>query len=214
MAPTWELLAAAAELAAPLFLLMDPVGNAPTAMALLRDLPPPRQQRVLARELLFALGIAVLFVLLGEHLLGYLGLQPSSLRIAGGIILFLVSLKMVFPAPSGGSRHTISGEAEDDVDRDPFIVPIAMPLIAGPALLAAVMLYASQYETLWPVLGGLVMAWLGAAAILLSAPFLARKLGRRGMRAAERLMGLILILLAVQMLEDGVAMFLRQLGVV
>ncbi|QJT08303.1 MarC family protein [Oceanidesulfovibrio marinus] len=193
------------EIAAPLFLIMDPIGNGPMALALLKRFPPKTQQKIILRELVFALLIAVFFAFLGDKLLGFLNIDPSTLRVAGGVILFIISLRMVFPPPNEGE------EALDPAASDPFIVPIAVPFIAGPSLLAAVMLYAHRDDGVWTALGGLGLAWLGTAAIMLLMPQLSRLLGKRGMRAAERLMGLILILLSVQMLEDGVRMFVESM---
>lgn len=191
------------EIALPLFLIMDPVGNASICLALLRDYEPRRQRRVILRELLFALAIVFLFYFIGEGLLGALEIEQSTLRVAGGVILFIISLKMVFPR---------DGEEVEPPVRDPFIVPIAVPLIAGPSLLATVMVFARRA----PGGGALVLlailaAWAGTAVIMLVAPALTRVLGARGMRAAVRLMGLVLILMAVQMLEDGVRLFLLSL---
>lgn len=191
------------EIAAPLFLIMDPIGNGPMALALVKRFPPKTQQKIILRELVFALLIAVFFAFLGDKLLDFLNIDASTLRVAGGVILFLISMKMVFPPPEQ--------EAVDPAASDPFIVPIAVPFIAGPSLLAAVMLYAHRDKAMWTVMGGLSLAWLGTATIMLLMPQLSRVLGQRGMRAAERLMGLILILLSVQMLEDGIRMFVESL---
>ena len=190
------------EIALPLFLIMDPVGNAVICVAILREFPPTRQRQIILRELIIALIIALAFTFLGEFLLSLLAIQPSTLRIAGGIILLIISLKMVYPPQ----------EEHQEVDRDPFIVPIAVPFLAGPSLLAAVMLYAHREGGGPTVPLAVLLAWAATAVIMLFAPDLKRTMGRRGLRAAERLMGLILIFLSVQMMEDGVRMFLHSLG--
>jgi multiple antibiotic resistance protein len=190
------------EIALPLFLIMDPVGNAVICLALLREFPPSRQRRIIFRELLFALAIALLFTYLGDFLLSLLDIQPSTLRVAGGIILLIISLKMVYPPHE---------DHPGEVDRDPYFVPIAVPFIAGPSLLAAVMLYAHREGAGATVTTAVLLAWIGTAVIMLFAPNLKRTLGPRGLRAAERLMGLILIFLSIQMLEDGVRLFLATL---
>ncbi|GFM37542.1 MarC family protein [Desulfovibrio psychrotolerans] len=194
------------EIALPLFLIMDPIGNAAMCLPMLSEHSPRKQQRILMRELLFALVIIFMFHYLGEWLLGILNIHQSTLRLSGGFILFMIAIKMVFPQSEGVT----------ELDRDPFIVPIAVPLIAGPSLLAAVMLYAHKAQSTHPgwvgspnVLLGILAAWSAAFVIMLSAPALIKYLGKRGMRAAERLMGLILVFLAVQMLEDGVRMFIE-----
>ncbi len=195
---------AVVEVALPLFLIMDPVGNSAACLALLRDLPAARQRRVILRELLFALAIVLAFYGLGEGLLRILEIHQSTLRVAGGVILFIIALKMVFPSRRGVDDETLA---------DPFIVPIAVPFIAGPSLLAAVMLYAHRAQGEHAVvLLGIGFAWLATGLLMVGAPTLVRMLGERGTRAAERLMGLILVLLAVQMLEDGCRLFIRSLG--
>ena len=190
------------EVALPLFLIMDPVANSAVALSLLQDLSPRRQRLVILRELLFALAIIVLFRFVGKWFMGLLEIGPSTLRLSGGIILFIISLKLLFEETSTG--------ASDRRDEEPFIVPIAVPLIAGPSLLALVMLYSTSVQAgvLLPAIG---LAWGLAAAIMLFSPSLTRILGQRGLRAAKRLMGLILVLLSVRMLEDGVRLFIDSL---
>ncbi len=187
------------EMAVPLFLIMDPMGNLPACLALLRGLPPARQKAILLRELVVALVVVMGFCLAGDALLAFLDIRQSTLRLAGGTILFIISLRMVYPE---AISHESTGDAE------PFLVPIAVPLVAGPSLLSAAMLYARREPHLPPVLVALLLAWAGSAAIMLSGPSLSRWLGERGLRAMERLMGLVLILVAVQMLEDGVTLYL------
>jgi multiple antibiotic resistance protein len=189
------------EIAFPLFLIMDPIANSATCLAILKEFSPARQRRIIFRELAIAFVIIIMFHFLGEGLLTLLGIQQSTLRVAGGVILFIISMRLVFPAP----------EENGIPDGDPFIVPIATPFIAGPSLLAAVMVYSRREEGGLVVLGAILIAWLGSLGVMLAAPSLQRVLGKRGIRAAERLMGLILILLSVQMLEDGVRMFLGEL---
>lgn len=200
-------LQAAFAVALPLFLIMDPVGNAAASLAILREHTASRQRSILRRELVFALAILLLFHFLGDAILGLLDIEQSTLRLAGGLILFIIAMKMVFPPEQDSDPEAVT--------RDPFIVPIAIPLIAGPSLLAAVMVYARQAQagmmSQASVLGGVLMAWAATALIMAFTPDLARILGPRAMRAMERLMGLILILMAVQMLENGVRLFVQSL---
>jgi multiple antibiotic resistance protein len=195
------------EVALPLFLIMDPVGNAAASLAILREHTPSRQRAIIRRELVFALAIVLLFHFLGDALLGLLDIEQSTLRLSGGIILFIIAMKMVFPPAQENDPEAVT--------RDPFIVPIAVPLIAGPSLLAAVMVYARQAQAGMmgqaSVLGGVLMAWGATALVMAFTPDLARILGPRAMRAMERLMGLILILMAVQMLENGIRIFVQSL---
>ena len=190
-----------------LFLVMDPLGNIPVFLSLLDDLEPQRRRRVILRETLIALGLLVLFLLFGQYILAGLHIREDSLRIGGGVVLFLIALRMIFP------RHDASTEqdARADLDRqqEPLLVPLAVPLIAGPSSMAMVILFATQYpDRLATWLLALLIAWVPSTLILLSANLLRRYLGRRVIKAIERLMGMILITLAVEMLLEGVRAFL------
>jgi multiple antibiotic resistance protein len=181
-----------------LFLILDPLGNIPVFLSLLRTLPPRRQRVVLARELLIALGVLMLFLWGGKYLLELMHLRQESVAIAGGIILFLIGLRMIFPRPEGLMGELPGGE--------PFIVPMAIPLVAGPSGMAAVMLMGSndpQRLGDWSM--ALLIAWAATAAILFSAPALYKLLGARALTAVERLMGMLLVAISVQMLLDGLA---------
>lgn len=181
-----------------LFLVMDPFGNIPMFAATLAPVPPERRRRVLVRELGIALGLLVLFLFAGPAVLRTLGISEPSLSIAGGIILFLIALRMIFPS---------HGTLAEDVEGEPFIVPLAIPLIAGPSAMA-MMIVMSRSDPgamgKWTL--ALLLAWVGSAVVLLSAPLLMRVLRTRGLAAMERLMGMILIMLAVEMFIEG---FLR-----
>lgn len=186
-------------LAVTLFLVLDPFGNAAIFHAVLSKVPETRRRKVLVRELLFALAILLGFLFVGKHLLGFLGLRQATLSISGGILLFLIALGMVFPARS------VLGESGDD---EPFIVPLAVPMMAGPSSIALILLTASKYPT---AIGSIALAisgaWLASSVFLLLSPMLLRRLGTKGARALERLMGLLLILVAVQMFLDGVSTY-------
>ena len=184
-----------------LFLILDPLGNIPVFLSLLKGLPPARQRRVLARELLIALGVLMLFLWAGKYALEVMHLRQESVSIAGGIVLFLIGLRMIFPPPEG-----LMGELPDG---EPFIVPMAIPLVAGPSGMAAVMLMGSKEpERLVDWSLALFLAWAATAAILFSATSLYRLLGSRALTAIERLMGMLLVAISVQMLLDGVASYL------
>lgn len=185
--------------AVTLFLVLDPFGNAAIFHAVLSKVPEARRRRVLIRELLIALAVLLGFLVLGKHLLGFLGLHPHTLSISGGIILFLIALGMVFPTRS------VLGETADD---EPFIVPLAVPLMAGPSSIALLLLTATKHpHALASVALAVVAAWLASSVILYASPLLLRALGAKGTRALERLMGLLLVLVAVQMFLDGVATY-------
>lgn len=180
-----------------LFLVLDPVGNIPAFLAILNNVPPERHRWIIVREMLIALAALVLFLLLGQYILAVLQISYGSLGAAGGIILFLIALRMVFPLPKGVSAEEVDGE--------PFIVPLAIPLIAGPAAMATLMLLMARQPAKWPQwLTALLLAWVISGVILLLAERLARLLGKRTLAAVERLMGLILTTVAVEMFINGI----------
>lgn len=185
-----------------LFLIMDPLGNIPVFLSLLKPLPKRRQRIVLVRELVIALFVLMGFLWGGKYVLEAMHLRQESVSIAGGIVLFLIGIKMIFPSPEG-----LFGEAEAG---EPFIVPMAIPLVAGPSGMAAVMLFGSQDPGRmgdWTF--ALTIAWLGTAMILFSATYLYKILGTRVLVALERLMGMLLVAISVQMLMDGINAFLK-----
>jgi multiple antibiotic resistance protein len=185
-----------------LFLLMDPIGNIPFYISFLKGLDPRRQRFVIFRELIIALLIIIVFNYIGDGLMRFLHVENDTIQIAGGIILFLICLKMVFP-PTHDPNESIPHDTE------PFIVPLAVPLVAGPSVLAAVMIYAKQ-ESSWVMMGAILLAWSASLIILLSSSFLKQILGWRGIVALERLMGLILILISVQMFLSGLSSFMAR----
>lgn len=188
-----------------LVLVMDPIGNIPVFLSLVAPLDPSRARHVIIRELLIALALLVLFLFTGRFILDLLHITEPALGIAGGIILFLISIKMIFSDPSELFSQAPDGE--------PFIVPLATPLIAGPSALATVLLLMASRPALWPQwLGAIVLAWFVTGLILLLASNFARVLGNRGTTAIQRLMGMILTTIAVQMLLTGIGKFLRGEG--
>lgn len=185
-----------------LALVMDPLGNVPLFLSVLKDVPQERRFKVILRELVIALAVMLLFLFAGEKVLNLLGLQQEAIAIAGAIILFLIAIRMIFPSPYG-----IMGE---NPDGEPFIVPLAIPAIAGPSVLAIAMLLVSNdpaHMLEWTI--ALICAWLATSVVLLASPLLLRALGNRGLIASERLMGMILVIIAVQMFFDGVGKFLH-----
>lgn len=188
-----------------LFLLMDPIGNVPIFISVLKDIDPKRHQYIIFRELVIALIIIIAFDFLGDILLEFLNVEQATLLIAGGIILFIIALKMIFP----GRRDP---DVDISPDKEPFIVPLAIPLVAGPAVLAAVILYSHEQYNEWITIGAIILAWIASTIILLSASYLKKLLGWRGLVACERLMGLLLILISVQMFLNGLILFLGPHG--
>jgi len=185
-----------------LLFVMDPLANVPLFVTALKDVAPERMRRVIVRDLLIALGIMVGFLFLGRYLLQALHVSSAALTTAGGVILLLIALRMIFPSPS----HNLT----EEVREEPFIVPLAVPYTAGPGVLATQLLFMSQEPERWPVwLAATFLAWLGTSSILFFSGNLRKLLGSRGLTAIERLMGMVLIIIAVEMLLSGVAVFLE-----
>ena len=187
---------------ATLFLIMDPLGNIPVFLAVLKEVSPERRWKVLLREILIAYAVLLIFLFLGNHLLRFLNLKQETISISGGIVLFLIALRMIFPPEGGMLGETPEGE--------PFVVPLAIPLIAGPSVLAALLLLqqANPKDTI-QLLVAVTIAWAISGVILLASPFFFRVLRQRGLIAMERLMGMLLVMIAVQMLINGVSTFLE-----
>ncbi len=187
-----------------MFLVLDPIGNIPIFLSLLGGYPPARARTILLRELAFALGMLLIFLFGGRYLLEVLQISEPALSIAGGIILFLIALQMIFSDVREIFRHTPEGE--------PFVVPLAVPLIAGPSAMTTVLLLmAREPHRWWEWLLAVLLAWLVSGAILLTASFFSHILGRRGLTALERLMGMLLTTVAVQMFLQGLQQFWKQL---
>lgn len=187
-----------------LLLVVDPVGNIPLFVSLLRNVEPARRTRVIIRECAIAFAVLLAFVFFGRWILGLLGLSEPSLSIAGGVILFLIALRMIF--------RTSEGVFGDTVDGEPFIVPLAIPSIAGPTAIATVVLLVSRAPQRLPEwIAAVTVAMLITLAVLVFAERLSKLVGERGLMAFERLMGLILTAIAVEMLLRGIETFVRQL---
>ena len=186
-----------------LILIMDPLGNIPLFLHTLKSVPETRRRRVLMREVAFAYVVLILCLFLGGPALAMLGLEQESISIGGGLVLFLIALRMIFPGASHGNAEGPGGE--------PFLVPLAVPLIAGPSTLAALLLFRSTPgTTTLSLLMAVTIAWLVVAVILLSSTFFYRVLGERGLIAMERLMGMLLVMVAVQMFMNGAKAFLAR----
>ncbi|NIQ12898.1 MAG: NAAT family transporter [Candidatus Dadabacteria bacterium] len=187
---------------ATLFFVMDPLGNIPTFQSILQNFNTKSRIKIIFRELIFALVILLVFLVSGTKLLSYLGLSQPSLSIAGGILLFIIALRMVFPTQDSFVKDKIE---------EPFIVPLAVPLIAGPSTIAILLLLSSsepQRMTEWIL--SLLIAWLFSTIILVVSPFILKFLGKRGLKAIERLMGMILVLIAVQMFLNGYSQYIKE----
>ena len=183
--------------AALFFIVFDPLGNMPLFMCVLRSVDRRLHFKIIARELIMALIILIIFLFAGRHILSLLGISQSSLGIAGGIILFMIAIKMVF----SGSDKIFTNMA----DGVPFLVPLAIPMIAGPSAIATAILLMAKEPERWPEwLLALVLGWMGCGIILIFSGRLGELIGEKLLKAAERLMGMILTAVAVEMFVVGI----------
>ncbi len=183
-----------------LFFVIDPFGLIPLYAAIMRRVPEGRRTRVLVRELLIALVALILFLFAGKYVLRALHISEPAMTISGALILFLIALPMIFP--------TIRLSMESEGAAEPFIVPLATPLFAGPSALAFVMVMGTENITNWVSwLGTVCLAWAGASIVVLLGHVLARWIGERGLVAIERLTGMFLVAIAVEMLLSGLSRY-------
>lgn len=190
-----------------LFLVLDPLGNLPVALSLLEGVERDRRQRVMVRESLIALGVLLAFLFAGPVFLRLMGVSTDDVRIAGGVVLFVIALRMIFPRSGAGM-------IEEEADGEPFIVPLAIPLLAGPSALATVILMRAQVaaegvQGIGTAFAAVLTAWVLSFAILVLAPRIAGFLGHRTMRAVERLSGMLLIVISVHLVMSGIMIYLR-----
>lgn len=189
-----------------LFLLvMDPLGDIPFFISALKNVPENRKKKVILRELLIALALLVLFMFQGAKILKMLSISGPSLTIAGGIILLLIAIKMIFPSKGEFMENVVADE--------PLIVPLAIPYVSGPSALITVTLVMSREPHRWKEwLLALIFAWIVTGSILVMCTELERVLGERGVIALERLMGMILTTIAVEMTLNGITAYLAQMN--
>ncbi len=186
--------------ATTLFFIMDALGNIPAFQAILNNVDVKSRMKIILRELIIALVVLFIFLLAGTKIMTFVGLGQPSLNISGGILLFIIALRMVFPSEQRLYRN---------YNEEPFIVPLAVPLIAGPSTIAVLLfLSSSQPERLLEWSLSLIFAWSLTTVILVLSPVMLQYLGDKVIRAIERLMGMILILIAVQMILDGISQFM------
>lgn len=185
-------------------LVANPLGNCPVTLSLIKDYSFSRQVKIMLREALFALIIALFFQYLAEYFLDLLKIKTYAVTLCGGTLLFIISLRMIFSAPE--VKAGPSGEKQE-----PFIVPIATPLISGPGLLTTIILKSNITQNNLSITVSIVLAWIVVTSIMACGPYLQRLLGVRGMLAIEQLMGLILSMIALQMIVAGIYIFLDHL---
>lgn len=179
------------------WVIMDSLGTLPLFVSLLKHFEPARQRKIILREMIIALGLMIIFLFFGHGFFSLLHITHASLEMAGGIILFLLAIKMVFSTPST--------EKIQAVPKDPLIVPLAVPSIAGPGILATITLYGGGIASNLTVLLAVVIAWLLSLPLLLFSPLLTKKLGDNGIVAIERLFGYIIILISSEMALHGLS---------
>lgn len=178
-----------------LFIILDPLGNVPFFVSILKNFQPQEQRKIIIREMFISLGIMILFLFFGKEFFSLFKIGDSELMIAGGIILFLIAIKMIFAHPT---------KERINIKKDPLIVPLSVPAIAGPAILATISFYGAIAESKWLILLAIFIAWLLTLPILLLSSFLKQLLGDNGLIALERLMGFVVVLLAIQMMLNGI----------
>jgi multiple antibiotic resistance protein len=180
-----------------LLFVLDPFGNVPVLLSVLKDVPESRVRRVIAREMWYGLLILLGFLFLGGHFLKLFHLQTESVTIAGGVIFFIIGIKLIFQTETGSNIYGSTGE--------PFMVPIAIPMIAGPSALATLLVLSQSSDaSVLEILASLLLAWVVSSVILMSSPMLYRLLKAKGLEALERLMGMLLLIMSVQMFVDGI----------
>lgn len=187
-----------------LFLIVDPIGSLPAFNAALKNVPRKRVRFVIIRECFFASLLLGIFAFFGNNFMSVLGLSQTALTLGGALVLLIIALRMLFP-----SRTGIYGELEDG---EPYLFPIAIPMLAGPSALATVMLLVNGNPTqiaLW--VGAIALTMILSAIIIISGEAIQRILGKKATAAFERLMGLILAVIAVQMFLTGISDFVKTL---
>lgn len=189
-----------------LFFILDPFGNVPIYVSVLAGVAEEKRTRVVIREALIALGLLLLVLVFGNAALSALDISPPAIRLSGGLILFLIAIRMIYP----GEKSTAGGDASPD--SDPIIVPLATPLVAGPSAIAFITINSPHDPgELLQLGGGVLLAWFAATLILVYSGGIGRVLGERGLRAVERLMGMLLTILSAEMLLQGTREFIASI---
>jgi multiple antibiotic resistance protein len=190
-------------IALTLFLVANPIGNTPIFVSLVKDFDFQKQKKILLREAFFSFCIAIAFLCIGEPFLETLHIETYSMSLCGGILLFLVSLEMIFPLPSHEEHHT---------PKEPFIVPIATPLITGGGVLSTIIIYSQNEQNFLKIFGACCIAWIFVTIIVVSAVYIQKILGRKGLLAMEQLMGMLLAMMSTELIVRGLTLFLQTLN--
>ncbi len=187
------------------FLVANPIGNSPAIVAVIKDFTFEQQKKIMRREALIAFTIAIFFQFFGEIFLNMIGVKDYSLSLCGGLLLFLLALNMIFSSPEE-DENTMKTKQE------PFIVPIATPLVTGPGLMAIIMIYSKSEKNDLLIFSAICLAWVGITAVLMAAPYLKKIMGKKGLFALAQLMGMILALISMQLIVKGLCLFLKCQG--
>jgi len=187
-------------IAAAIFFVLNATGQIPLFLAILAPYDQKRQARIIIRELLIALGILLVFTFFGDWVLKILGISRPIIGMAGGILLFIISLGMIFPNP---------GKEVEKMKQEPMIIPLAIPVIAGPGAITTVMLYAHETANSLLVAGAAFCAWVPSLAILLAGSLIKKILGEKGLVAVERLGGMLVCLIGIQMFTSGTLLLVK-----
>lgn len=183
-----------------IFLLLNSYAQIPVFLALLSNFDQKRQRNIILREMLIALGVLLLFIFFGNEVLTLIGISEPIIRIAGGLLLVIISLNMIFPKES-----STKGMPQNE----PFIVPLAIPCIAGPGTMTALMVLAKE-SGVGIATTALIAAWIPSLIILLASSYIRNYLGEKGIQAIERLGGMLIVLIGVQMFATGVVGLVKQ----
>jgi multiple antibiotic resistance protein len=196
----WSILQSLFSKVLAIFVTLDPIGNVGLIAALVTHYTPEHQKRILHREALIALLIMFVFLLVGAEFLALLNVSNAAIHMTGGVVFLFLAMQLLFPSHA---------ETKADKAREPFIVPIAIPLVAGPSCLATIMLFSATAEVKWEAPVAIVIAWAPTYFIMIAAPAIAKKMGPIGIQVFERVVGLLCTLLAFQMIMNGVRSFLQ-----
>lgn len=179
-----------------IFLVLNAAGQIPLFLAMLGRFSPRRQLMIITREMIVALAILLLFTFAGDKVLEVIGISRAVIAVAGGILLFLISLSMIFPKPT-------SDDDEKSLRVEPMIIPLAIPVITGPGAITTVMLYAHETGAPGTVALAAICAWIPSLIVLLMGSFIKKLLGEKGLVAVERLGGMLVCLIGIQMMTNG-----------
>jgi multiple antibiotic resistance protein len=187
------------QMALMLFLVSNPFGNIPIFMSLVKDFNFPTQKKILRRECFFSFLIACFFLFVGKYFLGLLGIELYAIEICGGLLLLIIASSMLFPLASLITRTKLL--------REPYIFPMATPLITGGGALALIIILSEQVPSTAKIFLSLLIAWCAMTLVVTSGAYLARILGRRGLHVLQFLMGMILTLIALEIIMSGAELF-------